>query len=743
MHDRQMAGGPRTMSNAGSAPRAVSAPEESAGSADTGALSEPCLLEISLLGQHLVVTNSTEAVRLRSLRTVALLTYLVLHRGIPQRRGQVAGLFWPESTEGQARTNLRRELHVLRGALPHTDRWLSAESSTLLWRVDPNCRVDVAEFERAAAGALQAREAGDKSAFRAAASDAVRLYGGELVPGLYDDWLVSERDRLRHLCVVVLDHMVDTEQEVGGYAEGIDLARRRIELEPLEEVGYRRLLHVQRLAGDRAAAVRTYHQCVSVLERELGIGPDQATTLEYELLVGQAPQIRRATPRPVHRVSVQGRVPLIGRQREMQSLQQCWVDAADGRAEFAVVSGEAGVGKTRLLDELATIAQSTGAVIARARCFAAKDRLPLAPVSEWLRSPVLRAARGGLDAAWAHEVDRLVPPPGGSSLTRPRPMADAWQRHRFLEGLVWAVLVTGRPTLLILDDLQWCDEETAAWLQLLLRLGQRYPLLLLAASRVEEINDNPRVADLLQTARSAGVVTEVELEPLDAGQSAALASAILGSTTGVEPKKIYDATGGYPLFVIESARARRLGTLGAGSTGQLPRVKAVLTGRIRQASTAARDIAGLAAAIGRDFSLELLVEASELETRAVIDAVDELWHRRIVREHSVTNYDFTHDLLREAAYSELSAPRRTQYHRRVAWALEKLHPDDLERVSATLAEQYERAGQPQPAIEHHIRAAEAATAVFANKEAARHYRRAADLLLAHAAPGRERDTAEL
>ena len=223
-----------------------------------------------------------------------------------------------------------------------------------------------------------------------------------------------------------------------------------------------------------------------------------------------------------------GRIRLVGRERELGLLQERWQEALRGAAGLTVVAGEAGVGKSRLLDELSALVQRAGFDTMRARCFAARGRLALAPVSEWLRSPALRSARDRLEAVWAKEVDRLVPPTDVGPMAPPRPMADAWQRHRFFEGLARAVLSTGRPALLLLDDLQWCDEHTLAWLQLLLHLGQGHPMLVVAATRLEEVDGNAELTEMLRALRSAGQVTDVALATLDAGQSAVLAGQVRG-----------------------------------------------------------------------------------------------------------------------------------------------------------------------------------------------------------------------
>lgn len=148
-----------------------------------------------------------------------------------------------------------------------------------------------------------------------------------------------------------------------------------------------------------------------------------------------------------------------------------------------------------------------------------------------------------------------------------------------------------------------------------------------------------------------------------------------------------------------------------------PRVRAVLTSRLAQLSLAARELAALAATIGREFRLDVLVSAGTAEEDAVLRAMEELWRRRIVREQGANAYDFTHDKLREVAYAEISAPQRRLLQRRIAQALETIHAGDLDPVSGQIASHYDRAGQAERAIPHYQRAAEVARRVYANDDA--------------------------
>jgi len=184
------------------------------------------------------------------------------------------------------------------------------------------------------------------------------------------------------------------------------------------------------------------------------------------------------------------------------------------------------------------------------------------------------------------------------------------------------------------------------------------------------------------------------------------------------------------------------GGIGLGSE-PLPAgdLTAVLRHRLGQAAAAAREVAGLAAAVGTDFTLDLLTEASDLDAGAVVGAVDELWRRRIMREFR-DGYDFTHDLLRETAYAQVSPPKRWLLHRRVAQGLELLHADDTDPVSAQLAGQYARGGRPDRALSYYRRAADVAAGMFAHAEAIRLHKEALSII-SNLPAGRDRDRQEL
>jgi DNA-binding SARP family transcriptional activator len=216
-------------------------------------------LHIQLLGDFRLAYDSTPMTSINTARLQSLLAYLVLHRNAPQPRHYLAFLFWPDSTEAQAHTNLRNLLYHLRQALPEADRFLYADSQTLQWRADAPFTLDVADFESALAQAEQAGQTGDQVALRTALEEAVGLYGGDLLPSCYDDWILPERERLRQAFTEALERLILLLEDQRDYRAAIGYAQRLLRHDPLHEATCGHLMRLQALSGDRAGALRTYH----------------------------------------------------------------------------------------------------------------------------------------------------------------------------------------------------------------------------------------------------------------------------------------------------------------------------------------------------------------------------------------------------------------------------------------------------------------------------------------------------
>jgi DNA-binding SARP family transcriptional activator len=618
---------------------------------------------------------------LESARAESLLAYLLLHRDAPQPRQRIAFLLWPDSSEQQAHTNLRKVLHTLRHALPDTDRLIDVGPRTLQWRAP--VWLDVEEFERAVAEERLA--------------EAVEIYAGELLAGRYDDWLADHRERLGQMYRDALDRLARSAQRDGRWPEATRWAERLVAQDPLHEESHRRLIELAQASGDRARAVRAYHVCASTLERELGIEPSPDTRALYESLV-----VAGAEPRA-------GTSPFVGRAGEEARLAAAWGAAAAGRPQLVLVSGEAGIGKTRLVEELRG---RTGAVTVEARAYPAEGPLAYGVVAGWLRAPAVAACLQRLGRPDVTELARLLPeltahaPP-------PEPLPEPELRRRLFGAIGRALLAAGAPLLLVADDVQWADAQSLRFIHYLLRAAPSARLLVAGTARREELDADHPLAALTTALQVLGRFGEIELGRLGRDETALLAERLTGAPLdGDALERLYGDSEGNPLFIVEALRP--------DAPAQAPRVQAVIAGRLARLSDAAAELAGVAAAMGRAFTADALAAAAGLDDRRFVSALDELWRRGIVRAHGPSAYDFSHGRIRDAAYAALSPPRRRAAHLALAQALENV-PD---AAPAALALHYERAGATRDAVRWYERAAESAQWVHAHGDAVHAFERA-------------------
>jgi DNA-binding SARP family transcriptional activator len=231
-------------------------------------------------------------------RLQSFVGYLLLHRDAAQSRRHLAFLFWPSSTEAQARTNLRKQIYYLHRALPDADRFVDTEGDVVQWRPDAPLQLDVAEFQQGLAEANAAGQRDDDKAERAALERAVAACSGDLLPDCYDDWVLAERERLRQQLAAALERLASLLQDRREYAAALAHARHLLRLDPLYEAACRQVMRLQAARGDRAAAIRTYQATAVVLEKELGVAPSAATTALYQQLLNREAAASRPAASP-------------------------------------------------------------------------------------------------------------------------------------------------------------------------------------------------------------------------------------------------------------------------------------------------------------------------------------------------------------------------------------------------------------------------------------------------------------
>ena len=670
----------------------------------------PARLEVRLLGVVEIILDGRRLRAFNSLRLQRFLALIAIRRD-PQHRSRLAFELWPDSNERQARTNLRKLLHDFRHSLPDIGEFVEIDNETVRWMPTGPSEVDVLRFHDAMA-------VGDLKL-------AARLYLGDLLPACYDDWVLDERAKLRAEAYGAFVRLTEEAAGRDDHKATIKHAQRAIDLEPTDEAAVRIQMEAHLALGDRAAALRSYHRYSEVLERDLGVAPGEAIGAMYQQV--RAGTINRDEPHGEDLAPV-AESPFVGRDLELNQLNEAWNTARRGGAHLLLVSGEPGIGKTRLALELGRRVRAEGHVVAPARAYEAAGRLPWGPVIDLLRSDALRSHIDTLDTVWRVEVARLLPEildasePSGPSLS-----GDVAQRHRLFDAVTRAIVVGDRPRLLIIDDLQWCDAETIELIGFVVRSGQTAPVLIVGTVRSEEIPEDHAVVGLVDALGHDQAVTTVPLDRLDEATTATLA-ARLGAEDTIDQElaaRLWSETEGNPLFVIEALRA---GISSDASQAVLtPTMRAVLRARLGQLPDGARRLAEVAAVIGRPFSVGLMVSATGIGADELVDDVDELWRRRIIRDQGVT-YDFSHDKLRAVALEMVSPARRRQLQRAVAEAIAVELHSDIDAAGPQLAAHYDQAGMVEPAIDAYRVAGARAVVVSALDEAVTMFRRALSLL---------------
>lgn len=663
---------------------------------------------------------------LGSARAQALLAYLVLNSGRPQRREHLASLLWPDSTGAQARTNLRHVLHVVRGSVPGVEQQLQAglqaSTDTLCWN---GSWADVTAFEMTLLRAEGAAD-GDGEGSAALLTEAVDLYTGDLLDGWSDEWVEPFREDYRRRVVAGLDRLVDLLARDGELDAAIAYGRRGIELDPLAENGYRSLIRLHDARGDRAAAVRVFHECAARLRDDLGIEPDAQTVAAYEALltsdVGAArePQDKLRVP------------PFVGRRTERRTLATLWRDCRAGRAHLVLLTGEPGVGKSRLADELRQWTVQHGAAGAAARSYLAEGGLPYAPVVAWLRELGVGRRGNRPDTGARAVLARLLPEltEGAEPGPPPEQGPDAMgSRLRLFEAAADALLAGGRPLVLVADDLDCADVETMQFVHYLVRAHADAPLLVLATARPGEADAGGPFGAVLGGLRALGRCTDLELARLDAESTLALAARLGHRLSEQDGARLYTETEGNPLFIVETFRA---GWPDSGGDPRVltPRVQAVLQTRLEALSPGARELAAVTATAGSSLAIETLAAIHPGGEDLLAADLDELWRRQVLRVAGGGRYDFTHDRLREVAYQGLSPVRRRRHHAVLARALQEGHGGEAGSVAAQIAHHLQMIGATAEAVDWYVRAAGSAQRVFADADAARLLLEAWELLRA-------------
>ena len=610
------------------------------------------MLAIRLLGE-LDLGEGTKRLP-PSRRTRALLAYLVVERRAHSRQ-RLCDLFWGGPNDPRAA--LRWSLSKLRAVLP-------LESSGEHVQLGAEVASDVASVQEALA----------RGAASVATPELVavaRLFRGEPLEGLdirdcfqFQEWLLATREHLRACEISVLEELVKRLRE-SDLAAALVYARKRVAIDPLLEAGHVTVLELLGAAGRMKEAVAHFERCKRMLTSELGRerwpaleGARAALRPSGGLERASAPLLEQ-TPR------AQATATCIGRAAELAALSRVFVHGG-----VALVLGEPGIGKSRLLEAASEQARAGGAIVLRGRAFEAEMIRPYGAVIDALRSIPLQ----GRVSEGAASLGPLLPELAKSTSEQ------RLDRERLFDGVldfVRALARTGARVALLLDDVQWLDDASAALVHFLARADE--PALTLAlGARDGELEDNAPVLRVVRSLRKAKNLREIRLGPLSLEETSQL---VTGFGSGVDAKLVHAAADGNPLFTLELAAA----VAGGLAPDELPHtLLGLLSERLERLGEHGRALVPWAATLGHSFALATLGAVSGTAPEELLRGIEELERRGVLKVApagpSQFGYDFVHDLVRRAAYQALSVPRRRLCHARAAEILWR----DVER-DASLA----------------------------------------------------------
>ena len=532
---------------------------------------------------------------------------------------------------------------------------------------------------------------------------AATLSHSELLPGCAEDWAEAARRQLRAELAEVLAARSAAAERDGDTAAAARWSRLRCELDPLNEAVHADLVRQLAAAGDRAGALIAGREVIARLREDLGVRPGpmlRAALAEARGGPGAAAFV--AGP-------VAGR-PLFGRAAELRTLMAAWTAARAGHGRVVLITGEAGIGKTRLVAELARRADNAGAQTAVGAGVDVGGEAPLAVWQELVAQLARTVPPPTEQASWAAELGRLAPDVAarlGRDEPPPAVSSPELERLRVFDAVLrlveWAA--ASRPVLLVAEDVHRADPAS---MQLCAHIGRRLaarPVLFVLTRRDKP--ERPAADALLADLAGRGVeVAELELGPLSAAELAAVARSVADLTEHAVDQ-VVRAADGNPLLAVESARA-----LAAGSNAPPQNLRAAIRAATGALTRPARDLAEVLAAAGRELSAAELAALPLVDRDAAEEAV--LDTGLVCRAGG--GLRFRHALLAEAVRAGLGEQGRR--YEQLALAIEAAAPS-REQVAAEVASHLHRAGRDDLAGPRWRQAARHARSLGAMPEAAR------------------------
>ncbi|HKI95774.1 MAG TPA: AAA family ATPase [Gemmatimonadales bacterium] len=686
-------------------------------------------LHLKLFGASAACTRDGEPVHLPP-KPLALLTYLALEAG-RHRRDALTALLWTDAPDAAARTSLRQAVHRLREVLGDA---VDADRDTVA--LTDAVASDVDAFSRATTADVDGAAACDPSTF----------LEGLSIPHAegFEEWVDETR---RRLCRLQVDALRTATQRAARRSHWTDAARWAgawLARDPLDEAAARALIEARFMGGDRTTALREFRTFRENLRHELGQAPSSALEQYVQRIERDEMRAANGPPSgdPAHAATVVLDGPICGREREWERLTGLWTAAAAGRGGIALIEGETGAGKTRLLHDFLAWTTAQGATVLRGRGYGLDAGVPYAAVADALRGALTAPGLSGAAPEWLGEASRLLPDarqrfPHLPPVTNE---AESDRRWRLFEGVAQVILALAaeRPTVIALDDIQASDADSCALLHFLSRRLETQNVLILLTLTLGELDRASAAGRLCRAVRADRRTTVISLAPLteDAIHELIHDRGRLETADGGRrlAARIRHVTDGNPFHVVELLKAmfdQGLLTVDAASgewmttpaldaasyeAVELPRtVRAAIEDRCARLAYELRDLLATVAVSRRGARADLLSHVHGISRLRAAALADALVDRRLLDQEEGV-YRCAHPVVEQVVRAGLTPARRAELDRAIALALDHLpHADD--GVPGDIASHAARGGERDLAFRAAVAASDAALGRFAFDEA--------------------------
>jgi len=679
------------------------------------------LARLRLFGEFRLEDPDGRPIVLNLRKAEALIAYLSLAPGQSSSRERLAALLWGDSDQGRARQSLRQAIFALTKALAQRDLSLLRLESQAVRLAENALFVDAVEFDQLIAD-------GSKDALTRASE----LYCGDLLSGFsveepeFEQWLRATRSVYQDTALRALIELLQDQERAGELDLAIETANRALRIDPFREDIHRQLMRVYAANGMRSSALSQYRSCRAVLEKELGVRPDDDTTRLYRTILERGGNEGRPVSRdPSDESGVAASAPAapkldrlaaaaqglsVGRESELERLLSLTETVRSEGCRFALLSGEAGVGKTHLLERFAFEAVNNGVSVSIIRAYKTNMGLRL---GLWTGAP------GDLLPDW-QVLSRDMAPPLREALERlftgpAEAAADASAGAGDLSQAIGEALhrrAGDRGLVVTCDDLHWADDDSLRLLFRLVRRLGRAPVLFVATASAEVLRRRASMRDLVTDLERGGRLVSLRLAPMSREESVELAWKLqqaLGVKRDSKSRllRIWQFSEGNPRMIRESivASADDDG-LGRGTEPQLPRALLDEVALVQSGlSPSGREMMGFAACMGDRIDYPVLVRAMDLDEELAARSYEELVAEGVISTVA-DEASFVHRRVALATRQDLLPPRRKLIHAALARAIEGVHDGALERHYLTLAGHWHEAGDREKGLAYDLLAAQ-------------------------------------